>query len=474
MATERKGFVDRLKSASSKQWAKFFFTAFVCVVFTLWADAWWVLLLIPVFAEIYITKYVNWGRWKESDNPFLRTLADWTDAIVFALVAVYLINIYLFQNYKIPTSSLEKSLLVGDMLFVSKLSYGPRTPITPIAFPLEHNTILGKYKSYSDTPEWEYKRLKGLGSVEHDDIVVFNFPVGDTVALKMQNPDYYQLVHLYGRDKVWSDKNRFGEIVYRPIDRRENYVKRAVALPGDSLRIVKGDVFVNGEKQKEIPGLQFNYFVEVESKIEDRAFEALGISMDDRMLINPQREAYQVLADLGYNMDNEGRMNFIYRLPLTKEAYTRISRFKNLVSIKREPSGLLGEDKTFPLGMETGWTRDDYGPIWIPKKGATVPLSLDNLPLYEHIIRNFEHNTLAVNGGSILINGVEANSYTFKYDYYWMMGDNRHNSADSRYWGFVPEDHIVGKPIFIWVSFDKDKSFLDQIRWNRVFKMVHD
>lgn len=474
-SSKGKSLINRLKEASFKQWLKFILTALCCVCFTLWSGALWILLLIPLFLDIYVTKFIKWGAWKQSENVFLRKIAEWADAIIFALVAVYLINIFFFQNYKIPTSSLEKSLLVGDFLFVSKLSYGPREPMTPLSFPLAQHTLpILNTKSFIEQPQWDYKRLKGFGKVEYDDIVVFNFPVGDTVAEKMQNPDYYRLVYLYGRDYVWNHPEEFGEILYRPVDRRENYVKRCVALPGDSLRIINGEVFINGKKQKNIAGLQYNYFVETKEIISEKLFEDLNVSLDDRFLINKNREAYQKLADMGYKMDDMGRMNYIYRLPLTNEAFARMKKSSNLISIQKEPSGLFGDDKTFPLNMNTGWTRDNFGTLWIPKKGATTAISAANIPLYEHIIRNIEHNKLEVKDSVVYINDKPANSYTFKMDYYWMMGDNRHNSADSRYWGFVPEDHIVGKPIFVWLSIDKDKPSFSSVRWNRVFKMVHD
>jgi len=469
-----KGIMDRLKNASMTQWVKFILVSLVCVFFTVWAGTLWVLLFIPFLFDIYVSRFVNWGGWKQSDNKILRKIAEWADAIIFALVAVYVINIFFFQNYKIPTSSLEKSLLVGDFLFVSKMSYGPRVPMTPLSFPLAQHTLpILNTKSYIEKPQWEYKRLKGFGSVQHDDIVVFNFPVGDTVAEKVPNPDYYSLVYQYGRDYVWSHPEEFGEILYRPVDRRENYVKRAVALPGDWLRIVNGDVFINGKKQKNIPGLQYNYFVETKALMSEKLFEELNVSKDDRALLNPNRETFKRLLDFGYQVDSLGDMNYIYRLPLTNEAYARVKKSSNLVSIRREPNGLYG-DKTFPLNMNTGWTRDDFGPLWIPKKGATVGISEANLPLYEHIIRNIEHNKLEVKDGVVYINDAPADKYTFKMDYYWMMGDNRHNSADSRYWGFVPEDHVVGKPIFVWMSIDKDKPTFSSVRWNRMFKMVHD
>jgi signal peptidase I len=255
--------------------------------------------------------------------------------------------------------------------------------------------------------------------------------------------------------------------LYRPVDRRENYVKRAVGLPGDSLQIIDGDVFLNGKKEAAIAGLQYNYLVETSSFISDKVFESLQVSKEDRMLINNQ-----MVLNYLYKPNSSGRFNSVYRIPLTAEALAKLKNFPNIISINREPAAIFS-GKTFPLSMDNGWTRDDYGPIWIPKKGATVAINTANLPLYEYIIRNYERNKLEVRGNQVYINDLPATDYTFKMDYYWMMGDNRHNSADSRFWGFVPEDHVVGKPIFIWLSLDKDKSFLSSIRWNRIFKSAH-
>lgn len=466
-----KTFQERVQMTKMSQWLKFGGIALLVLFFLVWSGAWWLLLLLPLAFDIYITKYVHWGAWKECENPTLRWIAEWVDAILFALIAVYVINLYFFQNYKIPSPSLEKSLLVGDFLFVSKVSYGPREPMTPLSFPLAQHTLpeFG-CKSYIETPQWEYKRLKGLGSVQRNDIVVFNFPAGDTVTLNIQNPDYYTLVHEKGRDYVRNHKKIFGDIVVRPVDRRENYVKRCVALPGDTLQIIDGLVHVNGKAAETIDGVQFNYFVETTKEIESKTFESLNIRKQDRLLINAELHGIDFLKHFDYT-DSLGQVNLVYRLPLTTESYNKLKEKTYVLSIRREPVEMSG--KTFPLDAEYGWNRDDYGPLWIPKAGATVALNKENLPLYERIICNFEGNTLEVKGNDIYVNGQIATSYTFKMDYYWMMGDNRHNSADSRYWGFVPEDHIVGKPIFIWLSLDEDKSGFSAIRWSRLFTKVH-
>ncbi len=474
LPSEKKSFMGRLQSAGVKQWVKFGFVLLAILGFLVWSGAWWLLLLIPFALDIYITKYVPWGGWKESKNPFLHWLAGWVDALMFALVAVYVINLYFFQMYKIPSSSLEKTLKVGDFLFVSKVSYGPRCPMTPLSFPLAQHTLpfTQSVKSYIEKPQWEYKRLKGLGSVQRGDIVVFNFPAGDTVVLKRQSADYYSLTHIFGRDTLWNDKESFGEIITRPVDRRENYVKRCVGLPGDSLQIIGGVVYTNGVPENEIPRQQKNYLVATSEKIPAKFFEKLEVRVEDRMLMNDYRNGIANLKILGYERDSStGMFPLVYRLPLTKAALAEMKKFSRLISINDEPAVFSGE--TFPYDMAKDWTRDDFGPIYIPKKGATVHLDLNNLPLYEQIIRNYERNELVVRDGQIFINGAVSDSYTFKMDYYWMMGDNRHNSADSRFWGYVPEDHIVGKPIFIWLSLDEDKPLLSKIRWNRMFTKVH-
>ncbi len=468
MSSEKKSFMERLRAADAKQWAKFGFVLLVILGFLVWSGAWWLLLLIPFAWDIYITKFIPWGGWKNSSNPFLKWLAGWVDAIGFALVAVYVINLFFFQNYQIPSPSLEKTLKVGDFLFVSKMSYGPRCPMTPLSFPLAQHTLpLINTKSYIEHPQCEYKRLKGFGTVKRNDIVVFNFPAGDTVALKVQNPDYYTLVRALGRQVIWNHPSEFGEVVTRPVDRRENYVKRCVGLPGDSLKIVDGVVFVNGERQIEIPGLQSNYFVEMSSPISNKLFEKMDVSVADRKLMNEIKRVD--LSAWGYQPDENGNWPYVYNLPLTKAAVETISKASGFISIREE---LPPKNDVFPY-IDNGWTRDNFGSIWIPKRGATIQLSLENLPFYAQIIRNYEGNELNVVNGKILINGQESNTYTFKMDYYWMMGDNRDNSADSRSWGYVPEDHIVGKPILIWLSLDKDKSFPKNIRWSRMFTKVH-
>ena len=498
-------FQDKLKAkvaaAPVKQWVKFAITALCCVIFTFWMSHWWILLLILFFFDLFVTRFVNWGGWKTSKRfPFWKSIADWIDAILFALVAVYLINLYFFQNYKIPSSSMEKSLLVGDYLFVSKLEYGPRVPMTPLSFPLAQHTmpILG-CKSYIEWPHWNYRRLAGLGHLERYDVVVFNFPAGDTIVPKMENPDFYSLcfelglqqieqlpdeghavldkmdyaqrqayASNLGRQYVLSHPNDYGPVTYRPVDRRENFVKRCVGMPGDRLQIRDGQLFINGKQMYNPQNMQFNYFVESKGAFSPQYFQKLGVSLDDQLCINTQPNAADMMAQMKCASGN-----ILYYLPLSNKMLADLKNNDMVVRVTRDPGNVLYNDtKLYPLGLNNHWTRDNYGPIYIPKRGATIPLGLNNLPIYQRVIVNYEGNKLAVKGSDIYINGQKVHSYTFKMDYYWMMGDNRHNSADSRYWGFVPEDHIVGTPVFIWASVDKDLPMTKCFRWSRFFNRV--
>lgn len=448
--------------------------------FLVWVKSWLGIIVIPFIYDAYITKKIPWTWWKSSKNTTVRKVMSWVDAIVFALVAVYFINLYFFQNYVIPSSSLEKSLLTGDYLFVSKMSYGPRVPNTPLHMPLTSHTIpLLNCKSYIEWPQWDYRRVKGFGNIKQNDIVVFNYPCGDTVALKMQDHDFYSMCYEIGQanmpidipeDPVMQravfqsmydlgyqyiqyDKEQFGDIVARPVDVREHYVKRCVGLPGQTLQIKNGIVYIDNKKNKQPDNVQYAYMVTLKAELPVELCKELGISMEDR--------SYAVTEDYT-----------VRRMPLTRKAYEGLKKRPDLVaSIKLAPSA-SGVD-LFPHNKLTGWSCYNYGPLWIPKKGETIKLTLSNLPYYERIIGVYEHNKLEVKGRTIYINSTPVKTYTFKMDYYWMMGDNRDNSLDSRFWGFVPEDHIVGKPIMIWLSLDKDYGWFDgKIRWNRLFRWV--
>ncbi len=490
-----------MRQATRKQWINFAIITVLYLLFLVWVSSWWGLIVVPLIFDAYISKIIPWNFWKTSKNSAVRTVMSWVDAIVFALVAVYFVNTFFFQNYQIPSSSLEKSLLVGDFLFVSKMSYGPRVPNTPLSMPLAQHTLpVLNCKSYIDFPQWGYKRAPGFGKVKHNDIVVFNFPAGDTVALNKQDEDFYKISYREGRkvvpnlnmdsltreqqkvvyDSYYTEGRKlvmenptvFGKIVVRPVDRRENYVKRCIGLPGDNLKIVNGQVFVNNIPSKNPENLQFNYLVQTTGPyIPDDLFRELGISLDDQFLYSSDWES--TLYGQGFTSTNgQGKLNPIYHLPLTKSAYQALLGNKKLIAKIQKESEEYTE-QLYPLNLNTKWNRYNYGPIWIPKKGATIKLTLGNLPIYERPIHAYEGNTLEIKDGKIFINGKQTNSYTFKMDYYWMMGDNRDNSADSRYWGFVPEDHVVGKPILVWLSLDKDRGwFSGKIRWNRIFKLV--
>ena len=445
---------DRIRKVTTKAWITCGVWSSVYIAFVLWV-AWgdWAslgwLALLPIIMDMFTTKYIPWDWWKkykpaekgEKENPhakpLLYTICSWIDAIVFALIAVYFINLYIFQNYQIPTSSLEKTLRVRDFLCVNKMCYGARVPNTPLSMPLVQHTmpaVLGGGKSYIENPQWEYKRLKGWDKVEKGDIVVFNFPTGDTVCTKMQNPDYYTLCHYYGKRTVENRKDVFGELVVRPVDRRENYVKRCVGAAGDTLQIIDNVVYINGVAEPIHPYLQKNYIVTTDGHLLSNTYLAkLGISKEDRSTLGPG----------------------IYHLPLTQAMYAELLKNPHVVSIQIEADEHGGE--VYPLGHNR-WTRDNYGPVYIPAKGDTVMITEDNFWVYKRIADAYEFKTIKV-----------GEPYVFEMDYYWMMGDNRHKSADSRYWGFVPEDHIVGRPMFVWLSIEKDNPWgKGHIRWNRI------
>lgn len=441
---------------------KWFRFALVAVVYTLWFVVWtenlWFLLGLPIIFDLYITKFIaRWLHWERHEerkrkSKTYKEIWSWIDAIVFALVFAWLINIYIFQMYTIPTSSMEKTLLVGDYLYVSKATYGPRLPQTPLSLPLMHHTTPWGTKSYSEAVQLPYKRLAGLRGVERGDIVVFNFPAGDTVILERQNETYYdivrQFVSAYGEKRGRELLNRQYNITSRPVDKREHYVKRCVAVAGDTLEIRGGVLSVNGIVQDYIDNQQYIYFVQTSNPLSNKSLERLGVSPDE----------VHYSAATG-----------TYVMPLTKSAAMTLETMKNVVSVTRNES-TEPYLAIFPNNSAYDWTEDNFGPLWVPQKGATVSLTPDNLPLYERIIKNYEGHELSLQDGKVYIDGKQSDSYTFAMDYYFMMGDNRHMSADSRFWGFVPEDHVVGTPSFVWLSLDKYKTFPSNIRWERMFK----
>ncbi|MCF8276438.1 MAG: signal peptidase I [Flavobacteriales bacterium] len=374
---------------------------------------------------------MNWKFWKK-EKPAQKKgfVREWVDAIVFAVIAATIIRLFLIEAYTIPTSSMEKSLLIGDFLFVSKVSYGPRIPNTPIAFPFAHHTMPGTLstKSYLEWIKLPYYRLPGFSKIKNNDVVVFNYPMEG----------------------------------YRPVDKRENYIKRCVAIPNDVLEVKEGVLYINGEEAYQAEGMQTSYDVETNGT----GFNQL------------------VLRKLDITEGGRTSVKGDFSLTMTKAAKEKIAELNNVQSVEAEIAkpGTYAE-YIFPNSdpelksnekQKFYWNVDNFGPITIPKKGETVQLTVENLPIYERLISFYEHNDLKIEESQIYINGMQVDSYTFQMDYYFMMGDNRHNSADSRFWGFVPEDHIVGKAVFIWLSIDKDATKLaEKIRWSRIFNLIH-
>lgn len=453
-----------IKDILRNKWVKFIFWSILYILlFVVWTGNLWLLLGLVVIFDIFISKYMYrlfWRRHKElkHEKKAYRITMEWVEAIVFAVVVTSFIKLFIFGMYVIPTSSMERTLLVGDYLYVSKLKYGPQVPNTPLSFPLVHNMMPFSQtkKSYSEKIKWDYHRLKGFSQVKLGDVVVFNFPAGDTVVLGRQSETYYDILRDYqrsfgakeGRSKLFKEY----EVISHPVDKRENYVKRCVGMPGDSVAVVDATLFVNGKTLDNLPNVQHNYIIQTNgTPISQTALEEMGIAKVDILYDNSSGSYY---------------------LPLTEENKKRVEGMSNVTNVFQSKSK-APSPYVFPHNEKYPWNGDNYGPIWIPKKGTTVKLTLDNLPLYRTIIENYELHRVNLVGGAIFIDDTQVDDYTFEMDYYFMMGDNRDNSADSRYWGFVPEDHIVGKASFIWMSTDQDKgSFPFNIRWKRMFTKI--
>lgn len=370
------------------------------------------------------------------------TLREWVDAAIFAIIAASIIRTFFFEAYTIPTPSMEKTLLVHDFLFVNKLAYGPRVPMTPLAVPFTMSTIpILNIRSYSNWPHFDYHRLPGFGDVKRGDVVVFNFPEGDTV-LKGNEADYYEMIRRRGREFVYNNYT----IETRPVDREENYIKRCVGIAGDTLQVINGVVYVNGKSEGMPPHSQKLHLVQTNGSVfNPNRLNDLKISPPKHM--DPTTSTYEFNLTPG---DSANLSHFNMVKNITKELNTYID------------PGIFPRDTA-----HFKWAADEYGPIYIPKKGATIPIDSSNIELYRRVIKSYEGNKLETKDGKIYINGKPADSYTFKMNYYWMMGDNRDNSLDSRYWGFVPEDHIVGKAWFIWMSYGEHG-----IRWKRLFSGI--
>ncbi len=402
----------------------------------------WETFLVVITLGFYIY-YVNYAldvKYIEDRSLQPKTAAgEWISSILFAVIAATLVHTYLIQPFTIPTSSLEKTLLVGDFLFVSKFHYGARTPLTAVAFPMVHDTIpVVGVKSYLEEPQIPYFRFPGIEDIERNDIVVFNWPV-DT------------MMNMYYTDKYY----------YKPIDKKTNYVKRAVGVPGDSLEIINGKIHINNQPLQlpERAKPQFSY-----------QGTTKGQGFDPRFLY----ERYEITDPYGYDP-----VSNTFRINLTEEAFERFKNHPNVATIQRIVDSTGVRDREiFPRDGNQSWNRDNMGPIYIPREGQTIPITVETLPLYKRIIEVYEgeemgiFNELSVNGTTVLLNGQPIEEYTFRQDYYWMMGDNRHNSLDSRYFGYVPATHIVGKPVFIWLSLDPNASGFEKVRWDRMFTTV--
>ncbi len=437
-----------------RRYIGFGISTLLCGLIAIWTGVYWFLAALPLIFDHFITRWLPVRKIQKLIRlpVFITETIDWIGAVLTALVFVIIIRTLLIEAYSIPTPSMEQNLMVGDYLFVSKLSYGPRVPNTPLGFPFTHNTMpfSSAKKSYSERLYWPYKRLAGFGKIEHNDVVVFNFPEGDTIVEELPDQNYYGLTRNYGRRTIHSQYHVTG----RPVDKRENFVKRCVGLPGDTVELIHTHVFINGDSLGEIPGIQHRYYVQTD-----------GEKIDSAVLANLQLDSNQPLYDTRLKS---------YTISMSSRQAEGLDTLPNIRSVTRleNTRRQLSYYSNFPYSPDFQWTEDNYGQVVVPKKGGTARISPTNLPLYKRIIETYEKNTLELRDSVIYINCEPRISYTFGMDYFFMLGDNRHNSADSRVWGFVPEDHIVGKAVFVWLSVDRTREGWQRFRWDRMFKKI--
>jgi signal peptidase I len=421
----------------------------------LWIENYWFFFGIIIIIDFQITKFVHWHFWKKriiagEKHKFLTELID---SIIIAFILVFIVKTFFVEAYTIPTSSMERTLNAGDYIFVSKLAYGPRLPMTPLSIQkivkkLPANKFFNFLRSRINFP---YKRLHGISRVKNFDIVVFNYPEGDTIIKDLPDNNYYHMCRQFGSSLI---KNNH-KLVCLPINKTDNYIKRVIGLPGDIVQIIHGRSFINHRPEPFSYNYQYNYEIKARGTHSDTLiFDKLGVSK----------------YDIKYNSYNS-----IYSVPLTKNMYRILldsSWFKAIVRYDNiDPTTI--NNKIFPYDRKHNWTEDNFGPVLVPEKGMKINLTKENLALYYRIITAYEGNTLNIKNEKIIINDSVTNFYTFKSNYYFMMGDNRHNSNDSRYWGFVPENHIIGKAKMTWLSLDKNKHWPDNIRWNKMFNFIH-
>lgn len=411
-------------------------------------------------------KFIGPGGVKPGQQPLQRTVVrEWIDAIVFAVVAATIIRTFVAEAYTIPTPSMEKTLLVGDFLFVSKFHYGARIPNTPLAIPFFHHTIpVLNIKSYSEAIKLPYAKLPGFQKVKRNDMVVFNFPAGDTVALERQEVSYYDIMRSAKNELAqqgfsgltpWEAVRKTFTVTSRPVDKRENYIKRCVGVPGDSLEIINGILFVNGSKAYEPEEYETTWLLNAGTTLSPSFFAENNIT--DRI------ENFEA-GKYALNLPRHKAAEF-------KKMFGKDSIRKFVLPLKEDQDKIGSIYPNEPRYYH--WNVDQFGPVVIPYAGMTVSLNDSTWPRYERIISVYEGNEVKREGNKFIINGKETNTYEIKMNYYWMMGDNRHNSQDSRYWGFVPEDHIVGKAWFIWLSIDQQADIFHKVRWWRLFSSIH-